>query len=210
MNFSKAEYLVSAALYEQCPPDTGVEVAFAGRSNSGKSSTLNVLTNQRNLARTSKTPGRTQLLNFFQLEEDVRLVDLPGFGYAKVPVKVQQAWNRTLDNYFRERESLVGLVLVSDIRHPPRDFESQLLEWCCDIGLPVILLLNKADKLSRNQAASQTLARKRSLAVAGGDVEVLAVSALKRQGFDVFEALLSEWLEAPRNDGQKNPGSTGE
>lgn len=206
MNFRQARFLTSAARFDQCPPDHGREVAFAGRSNAGKSSTINALTGQRSLARTSKTPGRTQLLNFFELDDSLRLVDLPGFGFAKVPAKVRQSWNQTLDRYFRERRSLAGLVLISDIRHPPQPFEEQLLQWCAEAGLPVILLLNKADKLSRNQAAQQRMARGKGLP-AGLAVEVLTVSALKRQGFAALEQSLTELLALP---GEKNPDPSGE
>ncbi len=210
MNFRNAQYLVSAARYDQCPPDEGVEVAFAGRSNAGKSSTLNALTGQRNLARTSKTPGRTQLLNFFTVTDDVRLVDLPGFGYAKVPTRVQQAWNRTLDHYFRGRESLQGLVLVSDIRHEPSAFEQQLLDWCSDAGLPVLMVLNKADKLSRNQVAQTVLRRRKVCGSANSALRVIAFSALKKQGLDELRAAVTGMLHAEQAPGEKNPDPTGE
>ncbi len=210
MNFQNAQFMISAARFAQCPPDIGAEVAFAGRSNAGKSSTLNALTGQRALARTSKTPGRTQLLNFFSLADDLRLVDLPGFGYAKVPVAVQQAWSKTLDIYFRERASLRGLVLVSDIRHEPNRFELQLLAWCREAGLPVLLVLNKADKLSRNQAAQAVLQRRKVLADPSGLLQVLPFSALKKEGLDRLRAAVGQLLLGGVEGGEKNPGPTGE
>ena len=143
----QARFLISAAKVDQCPPDEGYEVAFAGRSNAGKSSALNTLTHA-SLARTSKTPGRTQLLNFFTLDEERRLVDLPGYGYAKVPIPLKQHWQRHLEAYLGSRESLVGLVLMMDIRHPLTDFDRLMLDWAQVSRLPVHVLLTKADKLA--------------------------------------------------------------
>jgi GTP-binding protein len=147
--YNNAKYAVSAAKVNQCPADIGFEVAFAGRSNAGKSSAINTLTRQPRLARTSKTPGRTQLLNFFNLSEQQRLVDLPGYGYAKVPEKVKLDWEKQIIAYFIERQSLQGLVLVMDARRPLTPFDSNMVQWCEQQQLPLHLLLTKADKLKK-------------------------------------------------------------
>ena len=151
INFRSASFLMSASRLKQCPPDTGAEVAFAGRSNAGKSSAINALTRNSRLARTSKTPGRTQLLNFFGLNvEDVRLVDLPGYGYAKVPLAMQKEWQKHLNDYLENRDCLAGIVLVMDIRHPLREFDLMIINWCIASELPLHILLTKSDKLKRN------------------------------------------------------------
>src|SRR5574344_3133786 len=143
----QARFLISAAKVDQCPEDSGLEIAFAGRSNAGKSSALNTLTHA-NLARTSKTPGRTQLLNFFSLDEQRRLVDLPGYGYAKVPIPLKQHWQKHLEAYLTQRDSLTGIVLMMDIRHPFSPFDRMMLDWAKSSGMPVHVLLTKADKLA--------------------------------------------------------------
>ncbi len=150
--FQQTTFLLSVAKLSQLPPDQGAEVAFAGRSNAGKSSALNAITGIKNIARTSKTPGCTQLLNFFAVDEKRRLVDLPGYGYAKVPEEVKLRWQKTLGEYLTLRQTLRGLVLVTDIRHPLNPFDNQMLNWSRQQQLPVHLLLTKADKLSRGAA----------------------------------------------------------
>ncbi len=193
-DFSTATYTVSAPGMRHCPPDSGREVAFAGRSNAGKSSTLNAITGRRGLARTGKTPGRTQALNFFALDEDTRLVDLPGFGFARVPERMREAWRRTIDAYLRERRSLCGVVLVMDIRHPLKDFEQQMLTWCGEAGVPLHILLNKSDKLSRGQVAR--VERMLEQAIAGQpDCTVQAFSALRRTGLEAARLRISELLD---------------
>ncbi len=148
VSYQSARFLTSAEQLKHCPPDIGTEIAFAGRSNAGKSSALNTITQNSKLARTSKTPGRTQLINFFTLnKEECRLVDLPGYGYAKVPRAVQEKWQRHLQEYLERRQTLAALVLVMDIRHPLSDFDCGMLDWCESRGLPVLVLLTKADKL---------------------------------------------------------------
>ena len=156
----QATFLISAAKVDQCPDDQGYEVAFAGRSNAGKSSALNTLTHA-SLARTSKTPGRTQLLNFFSLDDDRRLVDLPGYGYAKVPIPLKQHWQRHLEAYLGSRESLKGLILMMDIRHPMTDFDQLMLDWSVASHMPMHILLTKADKLTYG-AAKNTLLKVQS------------------------------------------------
>ncbi len=161
--FTKAQFLLSAPSIKQCPEDTGREIAFAGRSNAGKSSAINTLTDNAKLARTSKTPGRTQLLNFFSLNEDCRLVDLPGYGFAKVPKATKQAWDRNLAGYLQERQSLQGLVMLMDIRHPLQQYDWQMIRWASESEMPVHLLLTKADKLKRGPAKNTLLQVQREL-----------------------------------------------
>lgn len=187
-----AEFLTSAASVSQCPPDQGWEVAFGGRSNSGKSSAINALTGRPKLARTSKTPGRTQLLNFFVLSENQRLVDLPGYGFAKVPEAVRRAWSQQLETYLEQRQSLRGLVLLMDCRHPPAQFDLVLLGWAAAALMPVHILLTKADKLSRG-AASNTLLKTRNQLGADG-VSVQLFSALRGTGLDELRGVLDGWL----------------
>ncbi|MBD3648206.1 MAG: YihA family ribosome biogenesis GTP-binding protein, partial [Pseudomonadales bacterium] len=149
IDFEQARFLKSAATLSQCPGDDGMEVAICGRSNAGKSSALNYLTGQRKLARTSKTPGRTQLLNFFRVTDDFRLVDLPGYGYARVPEAMKAKWHEQIDAYLRCRECLKGLILVMDIRHPLKEFDLMMIDWSTESGVPLHILLTKCDKLKR-------------------------------------------------------------
>jgi GTP-binding protein len=186
-----AVFLKSAAAPKDFPSDTGREVAFVGRSNSGKSTAVNVVTGARKLARVSKTPGRTQLLNFFALGEERRLVDLPGYGFARVAPDVQARWRRALETYLRERESLVGLVLTMDIRRGLTPLDEQLMRWLEPRGLPVAVLLTKADKLGRGAA----LAQQRQLASQlEGKVRVTPFSALTGEGVVEARAWIEEWL----------------
>ncbi|HEB99927.1 MAG TPA: YihA family ribosome biogenesis GTP-binding protein [Thiotrichales bacterium] len=178
----------------QAPPDRGREVAFAGRSNAGKSSALNVICAQRNLARTSKTPGRTRLINFFSVTEDTRLVDLPGYGYAKVSQKTKEEWQQHLADYLERRRSLAGLVVLMDIRHPLTDYDMQILQWAAAGELPVHVLLTKADKLKRGPAKAALLGVRKALEEAGIPATVQLFSALKRTGVDEVRARLDDWL----------------
>lgn len=198
--YSQATFFTSAPDISHLKDDTGIEVAFAGRSNAGKSSALNTLTRQKNLARTSKTPGRTQLINVFELEENRRLVDLPGYGYAKVPLAMKLKWQRSLGEYLQKRKSLKGIVVLMDIRHPFKDLDQDLIQWAVDAGLPVLALLTKSDKLKSGKRKAQLLmARDASLAFMG-DVTVHTFSALNRQGLPELESILDNWfgrIEAP-------------
>ena len=193
--YHRASFLISAAQLDQCPPDEGLEVAFAGRSNAGKSSAINTLCQQKALARTSKTPGRTQLINFFALDEERRLVDLPGYGYAKVAEKVKLEWQRSLSDYLENRQSLRGIILLMDVRHPMKEFDRQMLEWSEHFQVPVHILLTKADKLKRGPAASSLQRLRKETKEYGERVSVQLFSALKRQGVDEAHALLDRWLE---------------
>lgn len=193
-NYRNAAFLTSAAKLTQCPADEGWEVAFAGRSNAGKSSAINSLTGNRKLARTSRTPGRTQLINFFELSEQQRLVDLPGYGYAKVPQKVKAAWNRQLEAYLRERQSLRGLILLMDSRRPLQPFDQQMLGWAAQADMPVHLLLTKADKLSKGAGHKELLQVRSKLAHLGDLVSSQLFSSLKHQGHPELIEVLNRWL----------------
>ncbi|MCL4167045.1 UNVERIFIED_CONTAM: hypothetical protein GTU68_023366 [Idotea baltica] len=196
INFANANFLQSAQTLAQCPTDIGAEVAFAGRSNAGKSSAINRLTKQNKLARTSKTPGRTQLINFFALNDDARLVDLPGYGYAKVPLAVKKKWEEHLTEYLNERESLRACVLLMDIRHPLQEFDKNFLNWASVSELPVHVLLTKCDKLKRGAAKSQLLGVQREISKQKLDARfsVQLFSALKGDGLDELGSRISGWL----------------
>lgn len=194
--YQQASFVLSAAKLNQLPTDVGYEVAFAGRSNAGKSSALNVITQNRGLAKTSKTPGRTQLINIFSLDEERRLVDLPGYGYAKVSQAIRDRWQETLAQYLETRECLRGLILLMDIRHPLKELDQAMLNWAFMRGLPVHILLTKSDKLSRG-AGMQVLKKiTRDLQV-GGLQEVITVqlfSALNKTGVEEVYATLDRWM----------------
>ncbi len=194
LNFRKAAFLQSASAIENAPTDFGSEVAFAGRSNSGKSSAINTLTHQGKLARTSRTPGRTQLINFFSLSEHQRLVDLPGYGFAKVPLAVKKKWNQQLERYLQYRESLRGLVMLMDIRHPLTEPDRQMLSWAEAASMPVHILLTKADKLKRGPAQSTLLSVREELSTQSDLISVQLFSSLKRQGVDTLGRQLNNWL----------------
>lgn len=194
IDFRRAAFTTSVPKADRAPPDEGAEVAFAGRSNAGKSSALNAITEQRGLARTSKTPGRTQQINFFDLGENHRLVDLPGFGYARLPQAMKQQWQRNLTEYLHIRQSLRGLILLMDCRHPLTDYDQQILMWCADVGLAAHILLTKSDKLKRGPAGNNLLAVRRRLSEFHPDASVQLFSALKKTGVDEARQVLSDWL----------------
>lgn len=196
IHFNSARFNKSAAKLHQCPADSGAEVAFAGRSNAGKSSAINTLTRNHKLARTSKTPGRTQLINFFDLNiEGIRIVDLPGYGYAKVPVEMKIHWQKHLGEYLQKRQCLQGVVLVMDIRHPMKEFDQMMVDWCLETGMPLHVLMTKADKLKKGPAQAAKLKLNNHLkSVLGGNVSVQVFSALKKQGVDILENRLTQWL----------------
>ncbi len=191
-HFQKAYFLLSAADVKQLPPDQGIEVALVGRSNAGKSSVLNRITRQTKLARVSKTPGRTQLINVFVLDDHRRLIDLPGYGFAKAPLAAKQKWEKTIDAYVNERKSLKCIVLIMDIRHPMKDLDITMLDFCESAGLHAHILLNKADKLSRGAAAKTLLQVKAALAERGGSVSVQLFSALSKTGIEHLDKVLNE------------------
>lgn len=195
MNYQTAKYLLGAAKLAQLPPDEGIEVAFAGRSNAGKSSALNTLTQQKSLARTSKTPGRTQLINVFTLDEDRRLIDLPGYGYAKVPEAMKLQWQEELSRYLQQRQCLRGLVLLMDIRHFLKDSDQDMLAWAAEVGLPVHCLLSKADKLKQGAKSKAVLQCKKAVKELHPTATVQAFSSLKREGLDQLYKILDEWYQ---------------
>lgn len=192
--FQNAQFLASAHYLRDLPPATGVEVAFAGRSNAGKSSALNTLANHNRLAFVSKQPGRTQLINFFTLGNDKHLVDLPGYGYAKVPEALRAHWQQVLSQYLSERISLKGLVLVMDSRHPLTPLDRQMLDWFCPTGNPVHVLLTKSDKLSRNEANQTLMKVRKELETVWGNCTVQLFSSLKKQGVEEAEKIIGAWL----------------
>ncbi|CAM2841800.1 ribosome biogenesis GTP-binding protein YihA/YsxC [Legionella worsleiensis] len=192
--YSKAVFLKSAARVDQLPEDIGYEVAFAGRSNAGKSSALNCLTGIKSLARTSKTPGRTQLINLFSLDEQRRLVDLPGYGYAKVALQIKQEWQKNLAHYLEVRESLKGLILLMDVRHPLKDLDQMMIDWALNRELPVHILLTKSDKLSRSEVKNTVLKVRKHYELAEHLISVQSFSSLKKDGIDALVAVLNSWL----------------
>jgi GTP-binding protein len=193
--FPHARYLMGAHEARQFLPDDGAEVAFGGRSNSGKSSAINAVTQRNALARTSKTPGQTQLINFFELEPGRRLVDLPGYGFAKVPKPLQKHWHHLLDVYFTQRDSLRALFLVMDVRHPLKDLDWQMIDFARSRGRGVHILLTKADKLGRGAAGKQLAAVKREL---GKTATVQLFSSLDKTGVDEARKALKAWLRSDR------------
>lgn len=190
--YHRAEYLLNSPNLSSAPENVEYEVAFAGRSNAGKSSAINTLTNQKGLARTSKTPGRTQQLVYFKLDEQRCLVDLPGYGYAKVPPRVQKKWQQELQRYLEKREALNGLVLLVDIRRSLGDFDLQMIEYASHIGLDIFVALTKADKLNRNNAKNTLFAVQKQLEDSTANVQIELFSSLKKEGIDP----LHDWLDA--------------
>ncbi len=188
--FRQAQFSTSAAEVRQLPADSGAEIAFAGRSNAGKSSALNAICDQSGLARTSKTPGRTQLLNVFVLDDGRRLVDLPGYGYAKVPEAMRERWRTVIDAYLRQRESLRGVVLIIDARHPLKEFDQQMLDFCRNIGMACHCLLTKADKLSRGEAARTLALVRKEIAALGSNASAQLFSVPAKTGLDEARATL--------------------
>ena len=188
-----AHFLKSANHPRQFVPDIGTEVAVAGRSNAGKSSAINVIVNRKGFARVSKTPGRTQLVNFFELREGQRLVDLPGYGFARVSDKTRRHWAELLSGYFEHRESLRGLLLIVDIRRQLTEFDRQMLAFAESVELPIHVLLTKSDKLKRGQAAKALLEVRKEL---GDMATVQQFSALNRQGEDEARSMLERFLAA--------------
>ena len=194
LNYHVTHFVMSAPDIRHLPADTGIEVAFAGRSNAGKSSALNTLTNQKGLARTSKTPGRTQLINLFEVKEGKRLVDLPGYGYAEVPEEMKLKWQRALGEYLQKRQALKGLVVLMDIRHPLKDLDRQMIQWSVESGIPVLLLLTKADKLASGARKAQLNVVREAALEFAGDVQVELFSSLKKIGVDKVGQKLDSWF----------------
>lgn len=195
-NYLITHFVTSVPDIRHLTIDSGIEIAFAGRSNAGKSSALNTLTNQKKLARTSKTSGRTQLINLFEVEPGIRLVDLPGYGYAEVPEELKRKWQRALGEYLQKRDSLKGLVLLMDIRHPMKDLDQQMVQWAVDVYIPVLVLLTKADKLASGARKAQLNQVREAALAFMGDVEVETFSSPKKQGVDKLQQKLDAWFTA--------------
>ncbi|MBD0787870.1 YihA family ribosome biogenesis GTP-binding protein [Vibrio sp. Y2-5] len=194
IHYQNTHFITSAPDIRHLPADEGIEIAFAGRSNAGKSSSLNRLTNQKSLAKTSKTPGRTQLINLFKVTEGCHIVDLPGYGFAQVPLEMKKKWQQSLGEYLQKRECLKGLVVLMDIRHPMKDLDQQLVVWAVECGIPVQVLLTKADKLKSGARKAQILKIRNDAKEFGGDVSVDGFSSLSGIGVDILRAKLDAWF----------------
>ena len=190
----QTSFITSAAAFSQLPEDEGMEVAFAGRSNAGKSSVLNTITQQKHLAKTSNTPGRTQLINLFRLDDERRLVDLPGYGYAKVAKSVKRNWDKELATYLEKRQCLRGLVIVMDIRHPLKEFDQHMVQWAVAAKMPVRILLNKSDKFKKGAMLDMLRKVQKELAEHKEFVSVQTFSALKKTGIEELNDVVREWF----------------
>ena len=193
-HYSQCTFACSAHKLSQLPADIGIEIAFAGRSNAGKSSALNAVTQSKALARVSRTPGRTQLINYFRLSDGKFLVDLPGYGYAKVPEATRRHWHHTLQAYFEQRSALQGLMLVMDIRHPLQPLDWQMIEWCAHAALPLHVLLTKSDKLSNNASMLALQKTKLALEKAGIEASLQTFSSQTKHGVEDAHSILDEWF----------------
>jgi len=206
--FDQAQYVASIGKLSQLPPAGPPEIAFCGRSNVGKSSAINALTGRKRLAFTSKTPGRTQTINFFDIGEGLRLADLPGYGFARVPQAVRAQWDRLVGGYLSARETLAALVVIMDARRPFTEHDARMLDWAQPLGRPVLVLLSKADKLGKRER-SATLARARdALAARALQGEVRLFSSVTREGIDEVRALIAGWADAwnAEHRNKKTPG----
>ena len=191
--FRVARYLMGAAKLDQLPPDEGIEVALAGRSNAGKSTALNAITDQKNLAKTSKTPGRTQLINLFMIDESHRLTDLPGYGFAKVSKDQKAQWQKTLSRYLQERKCLKALVVFTDIRHPLKETDKQMVQWAISANIQVHVVLSKADKLKSGARKAALLAANKRLARISEQITSQLFSATSKLGLEELIETLSAW-----------------
>lgn len=192
--YRQARFLISAGNPGQFPKH-GMEIAFAGRSNAGKSSAINTLCDNKSLARTSKTPGRTRLVNFFEIDKEHRLVDLPGYGFAKVPLAMKKEWEKLMTRYLSEQQALCGLVIIMDIRHPLNETDWQMLQWCDHFRLPAHVLLTKADKLKRGQQQNSLLNVQKQIMDTNVDASVQTFSSLKKTGLEDLVKTMDNWLQ---------------
>ncbi len=193
--YRSAEFLLSVNKWSQLPHDNAIEVAFAGRSNAGKSSAINTISNIKNLCRTSKTPGRTQMINYFSIDPNRHLVDLPGYGYAKVPVKVKQHWQNLLERYLIDRSSLRGVVMIMDVRRPLTEYDCLMLQWCQKAEMSAHVLLTKADKLKRGAAKNTLFKVQKILETDYPGTSVQLFSSLKKTGVEEAREKLNQWFE---------------
>lgn len=206
--FDQARYVASIGKLSQLPPAGPPEIAFCGRSNVGKSSAINALTGRKRLAFTSKTPGRTQTINFFDIGEGLRLADLPGYGFARVPQAVRAQWDRLVGGYLAARETLAALVVIMDARRPFTEHDARMLDWAQPLDRPVLVLLSKADKLSKRERSASLAQARDALAARGLQGEVRLFSSVTREGIDEVRALIAGWADAwnaKRRD-KKTPG----
>lgn len=194
LDFRKTKFITSAPNIKALPSDLGSEIAFAGRSNSGKSSALNAICDQNRLAKTSRTPGRTRLINLFEVAPHCSLVDLPGYGYAAVPDSMKREWQRSMSEYLQKRNALRGIVVTMDIRHPLKDHDRLIIDWSLAANLPALILLTKADKLSASQRAKAIKDLKYDLMEFGGNFTIIAFSALRKIGIEETRAVLRQWF----------------
>ena len=197
LDFRQTKFVVSAQVIDTLPNDNGKEIAFVGRSNSGKSSALNAICDQKNLAKTSSTPGRTRLINLFAVADGKILVDLPGYGYAKVPEQMKKQWQQSMADYLQKRRSLTGLVVTMDIRTPLKYHDRMILDWSTAANLPALILLTKCDKLGTNARQEAVGNVKLALSEFDGNFTVIAFSALKKIGIDQTRAILDDWFSKP-------------
>ena len=195
--YQQTRFILGTPDSRSAPADNGLEVAFAGRSNAGKSSALNVLTGQRGLARISKAPGRTREINFFHVRDGIRLVDLPGYGYAKVSRSIKDQWQQNISRYLETRQSLCGVVLLMDIRHPLKDVDRQVLGWCSSAGLLTHVLLTKSDKLKRGPAKAALFQTRKALQPLQPEASLQLFSSHTREGCEELQQVLDQWLDTP-------------
>ena len=193
MIFNKADFIASYGISSQLPESDRPELSFSGRSNVGKSSLINKLCSRKNLARVSSTPGKTATINFYSVD-DCYFVDLPGYGYAEVPEEMKRKWQRALGEYLEKRQSLQGLVVLMDIRHPLKDLDQQMIEWAVDSNIAVLVLLTKADKLASGARKAQLNMVREAVLAFNGDVQVETFSSLKKQGVDKLRQKLDTWF----------------
>jgi GTP-binding protein len=201
INFNKTKFITSAPDITKLPEDSGIEIAFVGRSNAGKSSALNKLTNIKHLAKTSKTPGRTQLINLFEIDHNKRIVDLPGYGFADVPLAVKKKWQRSLTEYLQKRKCLKALVILMDIRHPLKDLDRQIITWAALANIQLIILLTKADKLKTNAKKNTISTVNKNLIEFGANYDVISFSSLSGEGVEQLKEKLN-YLYNNLQDGQ--------
>ena len=200
--YRQAKFLISAAATRQFPKGESIEVAFVGRSNAGKSSSINTLCDNKGLAKISKTPGRTRLVNYFELDEKRRLVDLPGYGFAKVPLAVKEEWQKLMGQYLEQQEVLRGLVVIMDIRHPLKEFDLQMLDWCDHFKIPAHVLLTKADKLKRGPQQATLLKCRKLFKEEGYEATIQTFSSLKKDGLNELVNKLNGWMELEKKESE--------
>ncbi len=200
LDFRKTAFVTSAPDISKLPEDLGAEIAIVGRSNSGKSSSINTICDQKNLAKTSRTPGRTRLINLFKIQDRKYLVDLPGYGYAKVPESMKRQWQHAMSEYLQERKSLIGLIVTMDIRNPLKDHDRMIIDWSIAANLPALILLTKADKLGVNKRKEAVGEVRTQLSEFGGNFKIIAFSSTAKIGVDETRSLLNSWFMLSHSD----------